>query len=410
MRLSNFEIFSGLFLAGLLMVPAVAAQDSEQNARPPQVGSVNYVEGAVSLDGQALSSQDVGSAVLQAGQVLSTTQGRAEMLLTAGAFVRLDNNSAVELVSPSQNEAEIGLDRGRIAIEIANAGEVRVTEKGVVTDLSAKGLYEFDADRRQVSVFAGDARVNDSGREIQLASGRQVMLNGSDLQATAFDPASRHDDFYVWNDQRSNQLAQANQDVAPAEIGTGNEQRPNEPNQANTYGNDSQANANGYGTDYGYGPQPVPAYGPSWYGPGWYWDPYYGMYTWVPGDGLFYSPFGFGFYSPFVIYRTPLFYRSHFFVGGFGRFYGRGVYDRGFRGRDEFRGRSFERVEPRGNFAPRGGDAPHARIETRGGFATRGNVGGSFRGGFSGGSRGFSGGGSFHGGGGSRGGGHGRGH
>ena len=34
--------------------------------------------------------------------------------------------------------------------------------------------------------------------------------------------------------------------------------------------------------------------------PGWYWAGY--GYTWLPGDGLFWSPFGYGFYSPFYLY------------------------------------------------------------------------------------------------------------
>jgi len=30
------------------------------------------------------------------------------------------------------------------------------------------------------------------------------------------------------------------------------------------------------------------------YGAGWYWDPWFGSYTFIPGDGIFYSPFGWG--------------------------------------------------------------------------------------------------------------------
>ena len=145
MRLPNTKILTGVFLGAFLMVPMTGAQEgrSQLATRTPQIGSINYVQGQVSLDGQQLGAQDVGSAVLQAGEVLETSQGRAEMLLTPGALVRLDNGCAVELGSPSQPEAEIGLDRGRIAVEITNTNEgavaVRITEKGIVTDLTEKG-------------------------------------------------------------------------------------------------------------------------------------------------------------------------------------------------------------------------------------------------------------------------------
>jgi hypothetical protein len=41
--------------------------------------------------------------------------------------------------------------------------------------------------------------------------------------------------------------------------------------------------------------------GSYWAGPGWYWNPYWSMYGFIPGDGIWYSPFGWPFYSPWVI-------------------------------------------------------------------------------------------------------------
>src|SRR5215831_7102826 len=38
---------------------------------------------------------------------------------------------------------------------------------------------------------------------------------------------------------------------------------------------------------------------------GWWWDPWFSAFTFVPGDGIFYSPFGWGFYSPFYVYGAP---------------------------------------------------------------------------------------------------------
>jgi hypothetical protein len=50
-----------------------------------------------------------------------------------------------------------------------------------------------------------------------------------------------------------------------------------------------------------------------WYAPGWDWDPYFSCYTFIPGDGIFYSPFGWGFYSPFFVGYAPF--------GYYGRYY-----------------------------------------------------------------------------------------
>jgi hypothetical protein len=81
--------------------------------------------------------------------------------------------------------------------------------------------------------------------------------------------------------------------------------------------------------------------GPGWVGTGWYWAPGFGGYTFIPGDGILYSPFGFGFYSPLVVFRSPLFFRGGFRPGFFGGFRGRtAVISRGpaFRGAPVFHG------------------------------------------------------------------------
>jgi hypothetical protein len=47
-------------------------------------------------------------------------------------------------------------------------------------------------------------------------------------------------------------------------------------------------------------------YGPGWFGPGWYWDLWFGAFTFLPADGFLYNPFGWGFYSPLVVYRVSI--------------------------------------------------------------------------------------------------------
>ena len=42
------------------------------------------------------------------------------------------------------------------------------------------------------------------------------------------------------------------------------------------------------------------------WGPGWYWDPWFAGFTFIPGGGFFYNPFGWGFYSPVFAYRAPV--------------------------------------------------------------------------------------------------------
>src|SRR2546430_2352112 len=67
---------------------AVSAIGTAKPTSMPVPGTVNYVEGQVSLNGQNLSVKSPGSTLLEAGKVLETGKGRVELLLTPGVFFR----------------------------------------------------------------------------------------------------------------------------------------------------------------------------------------------------------------------------------------------------------------------------------------------------------------------------------
>ncbi len=316
MRLPWLKFLLGFFLAAILTAPASGA-----NTALP--GTLNYIEGQASVGDQPLSAKSIGSVELQPGQELSTGNGKAEVLLTPGVFLRIGDNSTVRMVSSNLTNTEADLIKGQATVEVSEIhkyNQLRIGEDGASTQMLKDGLYAFDADQNQVRVVKGEAQVQDSDQSVTVKSGRVLDLNaGGKLKATKFDKtAFETSDLYRFSDLRSQYLAEANVDVA------------------RTY--------------Y--------AGGPGWYGPGWYWDPFFTAYTWIPGDGIFYSPFGWGFYSPFYVGYAP--YYGHFY----GRFpYGHYPYHGYYRG-----GRS---VAPRVN-------AGRAFVAPRPAFGVRG---GGFRGG-----------------------------
>jgi len=313
---------------------------------------VNYIEGQASLAGKPLGENSVGSARLDAGQSLATQSGRAEVLLTPGVLLRLDNNSAVLMNSPDLADTELTVQSGRAMVEageILPANHMVIHEGPAAVRLMTKGLYDLDAAHGQVRVFDGRVEVTVGGKTYTVQGGHQFDLNASKLKARGFDKTASEDNFYRWGSLRSSYLAEANVDAA-------------------------RGFAQGY-----YGPSYYSAgFYPGWYGAGWFWDPYFSAYTWLPGDGIFYSPFGWGFYSPAFVYSAPFYgYR-----GGF-RAFGPGY-----------------RPPVAAGFSARGfAAAPAGRINgggfAGGGFHGGGVAGGGFHGG------GFAGGG-FHGGGGRR--------
>jgi len=328
-------------LALLFLAIPISAQSAE-GRNPGRPGSLNYVEGQVSIGAQVISDQSMGSTKLEPGQSIATEQGKAEILLTPGAFLRLGDNTSVRMISSGLTNTEVQVDKGHAMLEIAqiyDQNNLRVDVSGATARLLKTGLYDFDAERNQVHVFDGKAMVQQDGTQVEVKEGHGLDLSkvGS-LKAEKFDTKTYRDDLYNWSSLRSRYLAEANSDAAQ------------------TYVVDRS----------------------SWVGAGWYWDPWYDAYTFIPGDGFLYSPFGWGFYSPAFAFRSPFFFSDHFhhhfddhfrgrgFIGG-GFDHGRGFHQGGF---DHRRGGDFHR-----------GGVVHAGPGVHAGGGFHGGGGGGFHGG-----------------------------
>lgn len=321
-----------------LFVPAFG-----QGANPARPGTLNYIEGQASLEGQQLTSKSVGHAELQAGQFLATATGKAEILLTPGVFLRLDNNSTVKMISPDLTHTEVQVTQGRASVEvdqIYKQNNLLVDLKTGQTQLLKNGLYEFDANAGSVRVYDGKAAVFTSltpqadEKPIDVKGGKQLTLVGESARPVGFnkDQAAANDPLYNWSSLRSSYLGEGN------------------INLASTYG--------GRG-----------------YAPGWAWDQENYDYTWLPGgDSFFFSPFGYGFYSPYYLGG------GGFIYGGYGG-YGYGGYRGGYGGYRGVYGGN------RGGVGSHGTNVGGFHGGGGGGFHGGGGGGGGFHGGSGGGHR-----------------------
>src|ERR1700756_4285859 len=117
MGFSRWKVpFGSCFLAALLTVPMWG--DTTENRHTAMPGTLNYVEGQASIGDQSLDSQAVGNADLQNGQVLETGNGKAEILLTPGVYLRLGSNSSVKMISNSLINTEVTVSQGEAMVEV----------------------------------------------------------------------------------------------------------------------------------------------------------------------------------------------------------------------------------------------------------------------------------------------------
>jgi hypothetical protein len=255
-----------LFAAGLM----AAAQTGPAVALP---GTVNYVEGQVTLNGQPLSGNHLGSTQVAPGGVLATEDGRVEMLLTPGVFLRLGDHSAVKMISPDLLDTRAELLHGEAMVEaddVAKENHLVVIVHEAVTELTRNGIYEFQADPAMVAVYDGRAQVRVGDRVRDVGKGKQVALTQNpNLKTQPFD-RNHTDPLYAWSKLRAGYMAEANAASAQMVV----------------------VNNPGW-----------------WYGSGWYWNPWFDTWAFLPGSGYLMSPFGFGFYSPAYWYAyAPMYY------------------------------------------------------------------------------------------------------
>ena len=240
-------------------------------------GSLNYIEGQVAVNTELIDPTTMPPPQLRPGDSLSTQQGKAEMLLTPGVFLRIGDNSTVKMVSPGLANTVVEVDKGHAMVEVDDIykqNDIRVIEGDANARLLKTGLYDFDLRQNQIRVFDGKAKVEVAGHQVTVKRGHDLNLSDTaSLKSRKFNAQPYENGaLYRWSSLRSAYLAEAN-----VNLGT-------------MYANNTWG---------------------GWDGDDWYWDPWFDAYTFLPLDGIFYSPFGWGFYSPGRCSEAP-------FYGGFG--------------------------------------------------------------------------------------------
>jgi len=244
-------------------------------------GAVNYVEGNATLNGEPFTRNAVGSAVVGPNEVIATTDGYAEVLLTPGAFLRIGHNSEAQFVSAGLTGVNVELTQGSAMVEAADLVKgttLDLTVHSVPVQIEKKGLYSFNATEGAIRVLDGKADVQQAERSVTLKKRDELALNG-EAKKHDFDlKAEEKQPLYVWSKVRSQDEAQANLHTANLIVAGG-----------------------------------------SWYGPGWYWDPLWASYAFMPGAGIMYSPFGWGYYSPafYGYWGGPAIYPRYGYYRGF---------------------------------------------------------------------------------------------
>jgi hypothetical protein len=291
----------------LTAVALIAIPASAQPVVSAKSGLVSYVEGKVFVGDQEVQPSLTSFPDVKEKMVLRTTEGRAEILLTPGVFLRVGENSSFRMITNRLIDTRLEILTGSAVVEaddVAKDTNLTVVANKAAVLIAKHGLYRFDMEPARVKVFDGVASVTTGEQTTPVAAGRMLSLDSETASVEKFDKEAT-DALDRWSRRRAENVAMAN--VSSAK-------------QVHDYG------CTNYGTNYTTNwananpagqvsvPQNSPCYNPCG---GWRYNPYYGMVTYVPCGANIYSPYGYRYFSPNTVSRV-FFVPPNRGFGGFG--------------------------------------------------------------------------------------------
>src|SRR5690242_5791550 len=216
-----------LFLLSVTLVLACSVVSFGQTTRDKFVisakaGGINAITGGANVisrgesDWQQLSITDD----LNSGDRVRTDgDGRVEILLNPGAYLRLGGNSEVELLDNSLANLEVKLLRGTAIVEATGSDDLELNI-GISTPhahlaIVRQGLYRLNVvpdDATELIVRKGRVILSDTHTKVK--GGTKVIFSATNVSVAKLkDEDKKKDDVENWSKQRAQTLAKANQRI-----------------------------------------------------------------------------------------------------------------------------------------------------------------------------------------------------
>ena len=198
---------------GLLVVTISGWPSFAQVVISARSGLIYYVEGEVFLDGRPVSSPSGTYQELKESSEVRTGNGRAELLLNPGVFLRLGENSAVRVLSNRVTETRLEFLSGAALVEPSGiisdkanyASSVRVAYGNTTVHFRLNGVYRFDAESASLRVYEGEADIN-CGNAAKLGrAGESIRLDAPAEPQPA--EAEVRDSLELWSKSRAEAIA-----------------------------------------------------------------------------------------------------------------------------------------------------------------------------------------------------------
>jgi hypothetical protein len=279
MRNAPTTLIPVLFVAALVLsLPLTShSQNREKFVISARAGGVNAVTGRATMRPHGNSEWQLLTIKedLETGDVVRTgLDGRVEMLLYPGSYMRIGENSEFELADNSLENLEVRLIRGTAIVEVTGADDeelfIGITTPHARLSIVRRGLYRLNVvpgNTTELIVRKGRVMLEDSHTKVK-GGNKVVFSSGSFSVAKLENDKKDWDTFEGWSKDRAQTLAKENNRIS---------------------GRTLSAFATSFRNDW--------SYAGFWGRSGvWLFSPTASCYTFIPFYNAYGSPYG-GFYS-----------------------------------------------------------------------------------------------------------------
>ena len=199
---------STLAVAAALAIPARG-----QAVISTRSGVVHFFEGSVWVAGQPLQAHLGKFMSIPEGAELRTGQGRAEVLLTPGVFLRIGDKSAIRMIANALSNTRVELLAGSAIVDSAEPGadtSVTLIYKGWEAHLGHKGVYRMDCEPPRLWTREGEAEVSAGADGVPVSVGQGMDVPLAAVLAPEKSLGQPRDTLSDWADGRAESISTDN--------------------------------------------------------------------------------------------------------------------------------------------------------------------------------------------------------
>jgi len=226
MRKASYHSTLWLLPIALLLSAVVTGkgQNREKFVISAKAGGINAITGQASVHGKGESEwqQLMVTDDLNAGDIVRTaSDGRVEILLNPGSYLRVGGNSEVVLANNSLDSLELRLLRGTAIVEATGADglelNISVTTPHAKLAIVRQGLYRLNVipgDATVLIVRKGRVILTDSHTKVK--GGNKVVFSATNVMVAKLtdEEKKNQEDIEAWSKSRAKDLAQANRRIS----------------------------------------------------------------------------------------------------------------------------------------------------------------------------------------------------